>query len=43
MLRSKDLAMRAEKTDERMEDALADAVDLLTRRVVSTASALAPS
>lgn len=26
--------MRAEKTDERMEDALADAVDLLTRRVV---------
>ena len=31
MLRSKDLAMRAEKTDERMEDALADAVDLLTR------------
>ena len=34
MLRSKDLAMRAEKTDERMEDALADAVDLLTRRVV---------
>ena len=28
MLRSKDLAMRAEKTDERMEDALADAVDL---------------
>ena len=26
MLRSKDLAMRAEKTDERMEDALADAV-----------------
>ena len=32
MLRSKDLAMRAEKTDERMEDALADAVDLLTRR-----------
>ena len=30
MLRSKDLAMRAEKTDERMEDALADAVDLLT-------------
>ena len=29
MLRSKDLAMRAEKTDERMEDALADAVDLL--------------
>ena len=29
MLRSKDLAMRAEKTDERMEDALADA-----RRVV---------
>ena len=34
MLRSKDLAMRAEKTDERMEDALADAVDLLTRRLV---------
>ena len=31
MLRSKDLAMRAEKTDERMEDALADAVDLLQR------------
>ena len=29
MLRSKDLAMRAEKTDERMEDALADAVDLI--------------
>ena len=34
MLRSKDLAMRAEKADERMEDALADAVDLLTRRLV---------
>jgi len=31
MQRIKDLAMRAEKTDERMEDALADAVDLLTR------------
>ena len=38
MLRSKDLAMRAEKTDERMEDALADAVDLLTRRVVIPAT-----
>lgn len=34
MLRSRDLTMRAEKTDDRMEDALADAVDLLTRRVV---------
>ncbi|MDD6320093.1 MAG: ribosome-associated translation inhibitor RaiA [Oscillospiraceae bacterium] len=34
MLRSRDLTMRAEKTDERMEDALADAVDLLTRRVI---------
>lgn len=43
MLRSKDLAMRAEKTDERMEDALADAVDLLTRRVVKYRKRLAPS
>ena len=34
MLRSRDLTMRAEKTDDRMEDALADAVDLLNRRVV---------
>lgn len=33
-LRSPDLTMRAEKTSERMEDALADAADLLTRRVV---------
>lgn len=33
-LYSRDLTMRAEKTADRMEDALADAVDLLTRRVV---------
>lgn len=33
-LRSNGLTMRSEKTDDRMEDALADAVDLLTRRVV---------
>lgn len=33
-LRSGTLTMRAEKTDDRMEDALADAVDLLVRRVV---------
>ena len=33
-LRSGSLTMRAEKTDERMEDALNDAVDLLVRRVV---------
>ena len=34
MLRSRDLTMRAEKTDDRMEDALDAAVDLLTRRLV---------
>lgn len=33
-LRGSDVTMRAEKTADRMEDALADAVDLLTRRVV---------
>ena len=33
MLRSKDLAMRAEKTDERMEDALADAVQNHNRAI----------
>lgn len=33
-LRSTGLTLRAEKSDERMEDALADAVDLLVRRVV---------
>ncbi|MFR7459371.1 MAG: HPF/RaiA family ribosome-associated protein [Subdoligranulum sp.] len=33
-MRSGSLTMRAEKTAERMEDALTDAVDLLVRRVV---------
>ena len=33
MLRSKDLAMRAEKTDEGVEDVMAEAVDLLVGRV----------
>ena len=33
-MRSGSLTMRAEKTDDRMEDALTDAVDLLVRRVV---------
>ena len=33
-LHGDDVVLRAEKTEDRMEDALADAVDLLVRRVV---------